>query len=98
MEQSAAFNRIENMKAATAADSSSIDSIDPVTGLPPLHIAAKNSALEAVKNLVEAKADVAQKSTRGLTALHHASIQGNTDIADYLIAVCIFSLALFFFF
>ena len=55
-------------------------------GLAPLHLAARQGEFETVKALVDAKADINQRSAGdGSTAMLVAAINGNFDVAKYLL-------------
>ncbi len=55
-------------------------------GLAPLHLAARQGELETVKALVEAHADVNQRSAGDqATAIIVATVNGNFDVAKYLL-------------
>jgi ankyrin repeat protein len=55
-------------------------------GLTPLHLAARQGELETVKALVEARADVNQRSAGDeASAMVVAAVNGNFDVAKYLL-------------
>lgn len=57
-----------------------------ITGDTPLHLAAKNGCTDALKLLVDAKADVdVQDSKSGKTALHHAVENEDLPMVGYLV-------------
>ena len=57
-----------------------------ITGDTPLHLAAKNGCTDALKLLVDAKADVdVQDSKSGKTALHHAIENDDLPMVGYLV-------------
>ena len=57
-----------------------------ITGDTPLHLAAKNGCTDALKLLVDAKADVdVQDSKSGKTALHHAVENDDLPMVGYLV-------------
>ena len=57
-----------------------------IAGDTPLHLAAKNGCTDALKLLVDAKADVdVQDSKSGKTALHHAVENDDLPMVGYLV-------------
>ena len=54
-------------------------------GRTPLHLSALASALDSVKVLAAAGADVSAKSTNGKTAAQMAKANGHTEVARYLV-------------
>ncbi len=60
------------------------NTIDP-TGLPVLHLAARDGSLEAVKVILAAGANIDRRTVAGESALMLASIQGHKDVVNLLI-------------
>ena len=56
-------------------------------GCTPLHWAAENNRLGAVRVLVNAGADVNTKLTDGITSLWQAAYSGHTEVVRYLMAL-----------
>jgi len=62
------------------------NSVNPTTGLAPIHQAAKRGHVEVVKWLIEeAGALVGLEDGDGETALHKASLKGHAEVVEYLI-------------
>ena len=59
--------------------------IQEPNGLTLLHIAVINGDLDAVKRLVEEKANIETKNRRGYTPLQYALLREHVEVAQYLI-------------
>lgn len=69
---------------ALIADGADVDEVHPVTGEPPLLVAARRRRLDAVRILVQAGAAVDGRDAHGKTAWVHSVRRGFDEVAGYL--------------
>lgn len=60
------------------------DTVDP-SGQPVLHLAARSDALEVVKVLVGARADVDKRNGNGESAIMLAALNGHRSVVEFLL-------------
>ena len=60
------------------------NTLDP-TGMPVLHLAARDGSLEAVKVILGAGANIDRRNAAGESALMLAAIQGHKEVVNFLI-------------
>lgn len=77
---------LEILLQATSKCRASVDIEDKLIGRSPLHIAATNDNVEAVKLLIHYEANVNYKDAWGWTPFDCAAARGNKKVINYLIA------------
>jgi len=82
----AALDKAEAVTAVIEADSAVIAALHPgLGGLRPLHWAARGGAVDTVRLLIDAGADVDAANVAGWSALHYAALEGHAGIVKWLL-------------
>lgn len=86
LHKAAAMNRVDLMEVLFKAFGDVIDPNEPdPDGRTPLHVAAANGFVDAIRFCVAAGADADATDSAGLTPLHLAAAAGNAEAVEYLV-------------
>ncbi|KAF7850329.1 hypothetical protein BT93_L5622 [Corymbia citriodora subsp. variegata] len=86
LHKAAAMDRVDLMEVLFKAFKDVIDPNEPnADGRTPLHVAAANGFVDAVRFCVEAGADADATDSAGSTPLHLAAAAGNAEAVEYLV-------------
>lgn len=81
-------NHVEIMRALIdwGMDVNAPTTMADVTGVYPIHIAAREGHAQAATILIKSGADVNVSTSQGLTPMHYAHSQGHTRVVEILVA------------